>query len=353
MTQYTDLDPFNHGIATVKYEKMPTAESSRLATILKEGWGRDEVDILRLSAGAEKNSNNFRVETKSGVYLLKHSHINKPEVQDVVNRAVAYLKDNGIKTPTVIPTTKGTTFDVTDEGVFCFYDFIEGENFDGSQSELSNVAAEIGKFHKILATIPYEAEIKRFNDSIFAHNREELVRIIKAVKEHGEQTVFDSYVLGILDEVDELSQVIVEAKVDHLPSQIVHYDLHPHNVLFNGSSKELLALLDFDPLRYSQRARDVGFGMHRFARTCGAKTERKNDVSVDIRDRARLFLDSYVAENELTNEEIKVLPLAIQDEAMRRVMIVLGNHYLRNDTTWSFDLPKQVTTLREGGFFSF
>jgi len=52
-------------------------------------------------------------------------------------------------------------------------------------------------------------------------------------------------------------------------------------------------------------------------------------------------------------EEIKALPLAIQDEALRRVITILGNHYLRNNTAWSFDLPKQVTTLREGAIFSF
>ena len=42
MTQYTDLDPFNHGTATINYEQMPDSESSRLATILKDGWGKEE-----------------------------------------------------------------------------------------------------------------------------------------------------------------------------------------------------------------------------------------------------------------------------------------------------------------------
>src|SRR3989338_6714438 len=353
MTQYHDLDPFNHGTTTVEYEEMPKSEASRLATILKEGWGRCDVNILRLSAGAEKNSNHFRVETKTGVYLFKHSHINNPETQDVVNRAVAYLNDNCVKTPTIIPTTEGATFYVTGNEVFCFYDFIEGEHFDGSQAELQNVAGEIARLHGALATIPYEREIRGLNGSVVGHNREALERIIKAVREHGEQTEFDSYALGILDEIDERSRAIVDVKVDGLPSQIVHYDLHPHNVLFSPESKEVASILDFDSLRYSQRARDVGFGMHRFARTCGAKTERRNDVGMDVRDRAKLFLNSYVAENELTDEEMRVLPLAIQDEAMRRVITGLGNHYLRSDTTWSFDLPKQVTTLHEGGFFSF
>jgi Ser/Thr protein kinase RdoA (MazF antagonist) len=352
MTQYADLDPFNHGTATINYEQMLDGESSHLATILNDGWGKDG-DIQRISAGAEKSSNNFRVETDSDVYLLKHSHINNTEDQDLINRAIIYLQDNGVKTSTIIPSIAGTSFHLTKEGVFCLYDFIEGENFDGSRTELNNVALEIGRLHKALATIPYESEIRKLNGSVVSHNRNSLEKLMKAIKEHGEQTELDSYVLGSLDELDELSQAIVEAKLDCLPSQIIHYDLHPHNVLFDGSSKELLAILDFDPLKYSPMVGDLGFGMHRFARTCGAKTEKKNDVGVDIRGRARLFLDSYLTENELTDEEIRTLPLAIQDKTLRTLMLILGNHYLRDDTTWSFDIPKQITTLWEGGLFSF
>jgi Ser/Thr protein kinase RdoA (MazF antagonist) len=353
MNTYSDLNPFNHGTATIKYEHASDVESSRLAAILREGWGIDDAKFLRLSAGAEKNSNNFRVETSSGVYLFKQSHINKPRTQDVISNAMSYLKDNSIKTPAIIPTNEGANHYVAKEGIFCFYDFIEGENFDGSQAELKNVAAEIGKLHRVLETIPFMRAIRKSNSSVVGHNRKKLGKIIEAAREHGEQTDFDSYAISILDEIDERSRAIIEAKIVDLPFQIIHYDLHPHNVLFDGSSKELLALLDFDPLRYSQRARDVGFGMHRFARTCGSETERKNDVGVDVRMRGRRFLDSYVTENELSDKEIKSLPLLIQDEAMRRVMNVLANHYLRNDTTWSFDLQKQVTTLREGSFFSF
>ncbi|MEK6969915.1 MAG: phosphotransferase [Nanoarchaeota archaeon] len=353
MIQYHDLNPFNHGTTTIEYEEMPKSESSRLRAILKEGWGKDNANFLRLSAGAEKNSNNFRVETPPGVYLLKHSHVNNPEAQDLINKAIGYLKDEGIKTPTVIPTIERTTFYATKEGVFCFYNFVGGENFDGSRVELTEVASEIGRLHRALATIPYDNELKKINNSIVGHDRGLLEKIIKAVRTHGEQTDFDSYALGILDEINEQSQAIVEAKVCGLPSQIIHYDLHPHNVLFDPTTKKVASMLDFDSLRYSQRARDVGFGMHRFARTCGEKTERKNDVGIDIRDRARLFLNAYLLENRLTDKEIKALPLAIQDEALIRVMNVLRNHYLRNDTTWSFDLFKQATTLREGRFFSF
>nr|MCK4929878.1 hypothetical protein [Nanoarchaeota archaeon] len=109
----------------------------------------------------------------------------------------------------------------------------------------------------------------------------------------------------------------------------------------------------FDSVCYSQRARDFGFAMHRMARTYGKQTEKKNDIGTDIKHRAQIFLEEYLKHNLLTDEEIKALPWVIQDEALSRVINVLGEHYLLNDQTWSFDLPKQVTTLREGLLFDF
>ena len=172
--------------------------------------------------------------------------------------------------------------------------------------------------------------------------------MLAAVKRHGLQTDFDAYVLNFIEEVNEISREIQEINNLNLPFQVIHYDLHPHNVLFNRNSEEISALLDFDPLRYSQRIRDVGFGMHRFSRTFGLKTEGKNDLNADIRERAEDFLQQYLTENQLEDQEVKAIPLLIQDEALRRVTNILFSHYIKKDTTWSFDLSKQVTLLREG-----
>ena len=55
----------------------------------------------------------------------------------------------------------------------------------------------------------------------------------------------------------------------------------------------------------------------------------------------------------MTDEEIQSLPMMIQEEALRRIMIILRNHYLSGDETFNFDLEKQITILREGSLFSF
>jgi Ser/Thr protein kinase RdoA (MazF antagonist) len=306
-----------------------------------------------LYKGNEKNGNNFRADAGSVSYVLKKSRINEPESQKLVNECIAYLKGKSVPVPEIIPTLNGSTFYEEGRDIFCLYGFIGGENFDGSGDELENVAVGIGRLHKALENLPYKDEVKKLKGEVIRHDRELLENISKKLRENGERTEFDSYVLGILDEIDECSREIGGAEIDGLPFQAVHYDLHPHNVLFNGESKEVLAFLDFDPLCYSQRARDVGFGMHRFARTYGEKTERKLDVGAGLNDRANLFLKAYIETNQIKDEEIKALPLLIQDEAIRRVIIILDNHYFKNDTTWSFDLGKQVTTLREGKLFHF
>ncbi len=351
---YTQFDPFNHGTATITYATVSKDRKDTLLKVLEKGWGKEVFDIKQLSAGAEKNSNNFKVECLDGNFLLKCSHITTSDKQDLINTSIAYLGEKGeVSVPNILKTLSEPTFYQSEQGIFCLHTFLSGENYNGSCEELVNIGMEIAKLHRGLKDMPYANEIKLKNGEAKVHDPTKLEEIIKAIKTRGEITKFDSYSKNLLEELKDTSQRITISARGNLPAQTIHYDLHPHNVLFDPEKKEVQAILDFDSMRLSQRARDVGFALHRFSRTYGERTERKSDIGVDIRKRAKLFLDAYLSKNDLTDEEVKALPFLIQDEALNRVMIILGNHYLRDNTTWSFDLPKQVTTMREGSLFSF
>ncbi len=348
MSEFTEFEPFNHGTTTRTYEEVEPAEAARLSKILHRGWEASDTEVSKIAAGPVKNSNNYRVTNPDGVFLLKHSHIKDATTQDLVNRIVMRVEGLGARVPSLVPTRQTRTFHQDQTGLFCVYDFIDGDHFDGSQEQLSNVAFEIAYVHTSLADVAYTGAVREVKGVLHGHDPELLDQITAKVREQGEQTEFDMYVLGLLDEITERSQAIIEAGLGNLPYQIIHRDFHPHNALFDPDTNEVKAVLDFDLMLYSQRVRDVAFGMHRFARTYGAQTECKSDVGVDIRERAAVFMQGYNEVNPLTDEEMEVLPLMIQDEAMTRVLIVLRTHYLENDDKYSYDLPKQMTTLREG-----
>lgn len=185
------------------------------------------------------------------------------------------------------------------------------------------------------------------------HDPQTVDHVIRASRPCLEETEFDFYVRSILHEVENRLRDVMARKLDTMPMQAVHGDLHPHNVLFNSDSKEVRAIIDFEHLKVADLISDVAFAMHRFARTCGIQTEMQHDAGVEIIDRAALFLGKYIAEKPLKKEEIEAIPYVLQRTALRNILRILEQHYVKNNSTWSFDLQKQVTMLREAGQFSF
>lgn len=350
----TDFDPFNHGVVNPSYRDVDDQQYRELSAVLNKGWKFKNIKkIEQACEGAEKSSNNYRIIFESTPFLLKHSHINDPITQDLVNKCLIYCGNKGIPVAHLIPTVNKDNHFVDKSGIYCLYDFIDGEHFDGSRIEMEEAAATLAKIHIAFKNIPYKKEILSIKGKLVKHDRKELKKIIKIIKSSSGKTDFDKDVVNALDEINEISNKIFLSQIALLPFQIIHYDVHPHNMMFDKKDKKLLAYLDFDPIIYSQKIRDVGFAMHRLARTYGKHTERQIDIGVDIRDRAKLFLEAYQRVNKLTDVEIKNIPLIIQDEALKRIINILASRYLKKDPTWSFDLAKQITILREGSLFDF
>jgi Ser/Thr protein kinase RdoA (MazF antagonist) len=346
---YTNLDPFNHGTTTVTYDDVPAEEAENLKEIVGQ-WGIIADSVQWLSAGAEKASNNFRVDGDKGSFLLKRSHVGDGVKQGIIHSVLDYLVEEGLPVTAPLKMRDDSTFCVQGDSIYVVYDFIDGEHFDGSRYELGMVGYELARIHKGMAEMPYVDDVRRISTPLISHNLTLLEDIFSKVTPG---TEFDNYVLSVRDEVLDASRRVAEVDFSGLPMQIIHYDLHPHNLLFRKINPDLEAFFDFDIMRYSQRIRDVAFAMHRFARTFGSQTERQQDVNVDVRDRAELFVNSYTSVEELTDNERKAIPLAVQDEALVRVGIILDGHYNKGRDTWTFDLEKQIETMREGSWFEF
>lgn len=349
---FTEFNPFNHGTSTKLFKDVDGATFKNISKILLNGWGLTGVDsIEEVYEGEEKDSNNHKIRKGSNTYLFKSSHIDESVTQDLVNRCLVYCEENSIPVSHIVPTLTNETY-YQDGSIYCLYDFIQGSHFNGSQEEISSVATQFAALHSTLRDIPYLEEIKSVKGQVLRHDRDRFKEISTKVRTANDGSEFHRYAISLIEELEAASRVIFDSPLDTLPLQVVHLDLHPHNMIFDPNTSELLAFLDFDPMCYSQRIRDVGFALHRIARTYGLDTEGQRDTGVDIRDRARLFLDSYNHKNPLTDEEIKMLPAMIEEEALRRIIIILGNRYLSGDETFNFDLEKQVTILREGRLFN-
>lgn len=344
--------PFDHGTTSVHFREIAPTLQEELAIALKAGWQIEPISGIGQDGSKPKiSSNNFRVVNQQGSYLLKLSHVNTAETQHVINTAICYCKTQGTPTAVVIPTKTGELFFVHEDQVFCLFDFIEGEHFDGSREEVIDTATRLVHFNQVLETLPDQDKFAQLQ-SVAHHDWDILDRFTNQIRSTPPTTAFDQELAAVLDEIELASQDSRLAQLQNLPSQVVHIDLHPHNLLFDPHTKNLLAFLDFDSLFYTQRIRGVAFAMHRLARTFGIHTERNHDTGASIQDRAELFLTSYTQTGELTPEELKAIPLVIIDEALRRILIILTSHYINKDNSYDSVLQKQLTILHEASLLS-
>ena len=353
MISSTKFDPFNHGISSISYREISSNSSKLLENIIRQGWNISEIkQIVEQDGGRKINSNNFKIKSSTRSFFLKKSNINNTKDQRLINDCIHYMETKNVPVTKIISTIDGKLFFVDQSNIYCLYNFISGEHFDGSRKELTAAATEVAKLTTILQTIPFESQIKRKRKFSY-HNQNLLKKSILAKSGNLNNDPVDILVQQNYKEILEISKRIYSNLeiLNHLPSQVTHGDLHPHNILFDSGSKKLLAFLDFDELEFGPRIRSVGHVMHRFCRTYGEKTERKQDDGADIRSRLKLFLEAYCDKANLTPGEIDNLGLIVADCELKGLTTILNNHYLQNNFDWDFDLEKRITTLREAVAF--
>lgn len=347
-----EFNPGNHGTTSIYYGENDAA-SPEIETVLKTGWGIRPTSVDSITFSGRRHSDVVRVRTDSTLYILKNSHLRDPRQLAFTLGCLRHCRDFGVRVPHVVEPTTTDWYSQTSGRHFALMKFVAGEHFDGSRYELAQASIEQAYFHRALRAYPDPGvDAMRSEHYSETHHPDRLRDLAQLVATRPSTSLFEKLAAQASDELLEWSKAVAEADLLTLPRQLIHRDLHPHNLLYHEVSRELTALLDFEALCVAQRARNVAFAMHRLSRTYGPLTERQSDVGVDIVDRAKRYLDEYIKRNSLTDREIAAIPHLIADEALQRVMLHLILHYEKGETRSDFDLQKQLETLRESALFS-
>jgi len=341
------FDPVGHGATTIRYSSIPSENIHHLAEVLQKGWNlQDLKEIQKIEAYSAARSVNYRITSAERELVLKRSLINSVSMQEFQHQYMKFLRESGLHIPEVIPSSDGTTYSENSE-LYCLYQFIGGEYFDGSRDELDSAARNIALLEQVLKRMPFQEEIKIRKGSLIHHDYNALEELEKSIHSSRRNTE-NELVISVFPTVKKLSSLVMNADLENLPLQIIHYDLHPHNLLFSEKG-EFKSFLDFDPMLHSQRIRDVGKALYRLSRTYGPLTERNNDGESDLISRAKFFLDSYLKVGELTPEELKALPYVIIDDPLRHLVESLKGHYFAGKKLSS--LEKKITLLQDATLF--
>ena len=355
--------PNNQSKWKIDYQPVEKGVFSALKTVVLKNYSKlaDDIKLVEQVAETEINSNNFKVTaSKNGqnkFFLLRRY----PEGLDTsyvksVYGAMRFLLKGGLKIPEIIKADSGDELIIVFPHGYAMFSFLDANHFRGALEEIESVAGAFGRLDFLLSRLPNAEILKKqiaFPEEVFKireFSREIWTGIFNKVEELCRNTKdeFDEKLLSLKDFIFDAIEKTPPGAYDDLPKQIIHFDLHPHNLLTDG--KKLSAILDFDSLRFFERMRGVAFSMHRLVRQHVVFTNPKN-VKIAVANAKEVFLRAYQKENQLTEEELGAVAYFIRHEALSRLSLVIKNLLYKNNSAWKGDFEKQISNIAESEYF--
>lgn len=299
--------------------------------------------------GFEVNSKNFKVTSTTGTYLLKKQ---SDAVEELTQRLSLcnWLFKEGCQVPRHLTTLKGGSFykDQQDKS-WSLWDFVKGNYFTGHPDELSPTSQAIQRFNLSLDVIPLELypkpdpidySIKRFAEIIAQTDRarDKWTTYFGPVLDQCLTANWPS-VLASLDQLQEASDHL--ATLDVKPS---HMDLHPHNMLLEGS--KFSVFLDLDSIKMVPREIACGFAVYKLMRQhIAAYPDVLNDDSL-LKNRLTAFCDTIYDCLKIKNRRDSYF-IYSKVEIFRRLVLILDLNFNNNNRDWNHVMDIQIRALRE------
>ena len=197
--------------------------------------------------------------------------------------------------------------------VYELFEYIRGEAYDGSLMATEDSGRVLALYHKLLHdyTPEFEPPEGSFHQSAAVPGGLEQITVTfsrknpaNPAKPASETEVRDT--VGFLRSAYDQAVARVSATgFNDWPTQIVHCDWHPGNMLFRNG--KVVAVIDYDAARLQQRVMDIANGSLQFSIIGGSIDPGGWPDYVDER-RFIKFLKGYDAVDVVTVAELEVIP---------------------------------------------
>jgi Ser/Thr protein kinase RdoA (MazF antagonist) len=251
------------------------------------------------------------IRTDHGVYLLKRRPIGRhglPRIE-FCHHIQLHLAQRRFPLPQLItPRDHDKSMLVMGGHVYELFEFIPGNSYDQSLDATADAGRALGLFHRLLWTFELPKGFKPPRSSY--HNAggeqgfEDQLELV-------EQRLGDAGAGGVLRRL-RVSYADATRRVESLglgswPSQIIHGDWHPGNMLFHGS--RIAAVIDYDTARLGPRSIDIANGALQFSIIMGPGDPRQWPANLD-EGRFKRFCRGYetVKDCIISMAELEALP---------------------------------------------
>ncbi len=290
------------------------------------------------------NSNNFRLNTAEGDFVLKRW--SDQAVKQDVRHTLAimdWLASQEMPVPAPLKLEQDSFTLSTDSGIWTLFPFVEGAYFSGAGDELHAAAEVTGRLMETLTLLPFTCVPNR-GPSQLAVADGELLGHVQDLSSRWDALfgveLADLLALSwplLIDEWANLnSTTLATGRI-----QAAHFDLHPHNLLVHAG--EVVAVLDFEACKVMPVGFALAFAALKQCRQAMTLAPSPSDPRSVGSSYANHLLGVCPDARELVSH---FGDLAVA-ETLRRICTILRLNLERGEKKWNKVLRVQIAHLSE------
>jgi len=287
-----------------------TFNAAELAVVLSHY----ELGVIEAITGyprGSRRSPKAGIVAQRGKFLLKRRAAGKsdPDRVRLAHRVQQTLTEAGFPAPKLIPTrSTGNTLLQLKGQAYEMFDFVVGESYARTPSQTRAAGDMLARFHEATAGFsPTEfAPIGDYHDANAI--RTGLCAIGSGLSSHdsftGDEAELASLIQTLIATYDQAAEAVDATGFAGWEPRILHADWHPGNLMFRRN--EVVAVIDYDSVRRSQRIIDVANGVLQFSmRGEGDPVDWPPELD---QKRLAAFLSGYHQREPLAEEELACQP---------------------------------------------
>ncbi len=347
-----------------------TFEAEELACCLSH-YDLGIVFGIKEFARGSRRAPKITIDSEKGRFLFKRRNRGVEEVKKVAftHQIQLRLAEQNFPLPHLLGTREdNNSMLVFNDRIYEMQEYIVGSIYDGSVMETEQGGHALGLYHKLL--MDFESDFDPVTASY--HNAKAIHQSIQktagALKPQLEfnQPLRDAIVF-LQNAYYSCAETVNNLGLRDWPTQIVHGDWHPGNMLFQDHL--VVAVIDYDTARLQQRVIDLANGALQFSIVGGGNDPLDWPDHLDM-ERFGRFLTGYDSVNVITTDELRAIPYLMCEAMIAEAAVPIaqtgvfgrfnGDAFLmmiRKKVQWIFDHVQELVDilsedLPSGGHYS-
>ncbi len=305
-----------------------TFAADELAIVLSH-FDIGPIDAIQEYPRGSRRAPKLLIRARGKVYLLKRRARGKDDPFKVAfcHSIQLHLAAKQFPLPHLIGTRDDNNSMLQwKDTIYELFEFIKGTGYDGSLEATQDSGKTLGLFHKLLEDFDSEYEPPRGSYHASRTVRASIDQMPDALAKVRARTEQDARQIEELvsfarDAYNEAAEKVEQAGMHDWPSQIIHSDWHPGNMLFRG--QRVVAVIDYDAARQQPRVIDSANGALQFSIIGGGDDPTQWPDYLDM-SRFKRLLIGYDSVSQLAQSELDVIPWLMIEALVAEAAIPIG-----------------------------